>query len=143
MYYIRRPTVPRTNTVGKWRFWVSYMSSIPTSITTCSPGLNAGRPKYGQLAHRNASPKKQLPQLLVAFLDMAAALISRCLSSSPTTTASPSTWALSMTVFPCFASSASISARPHVQPLQAFLRRGAPSAINGSHVGTGRARSEG
>lgn len=41
-------------------------SSIDTGICTRSPGLNEGIPRYGHELQRNASPRKQLPQLLVA-----------------------------------------------------------------------------
>jgi hypothetical protein len=43
--------------------------------------VNDYTPRYGHPAHRNASPRKQLPQLLVAFGAALAALIRRCLSS--------------------------------------------------------------
>lgn len=37
-------------------------TSSPNNLTS-SPGLNAGRPIYGQPSHRKASPSAQLPQL--------------------------------------------------------------------------------
>lgn len=39
-----------------------YRSSIICNTTCSSPALNAGLPKYGHDAHRNASPKLHLPQ---------------------------------------------------------------------------------
>lgn len=122
------------------------------SISTFSPGLKAGRPigelelniilahdlpRYGQLAHRNASPKKQLPQLLVAFGADFAAWIKRSFSLCSTTLASPFWDPSKRTTFPVLRSSSSSSARPHVHPLQAFFRRGAPP-VTGSQVGAGR-----
>ena len=66
--------------------------------------------------------------------------LSRSLFS--TTIALPSTCPSSITIgLPAF-SAASTSARPHVQPLHAFFRRGA-EGLNGSQVGIGRARSVG
>lgn len=40
-------------------FVFNYKSSFRRPPASCifSPGLNAGIPKYGQVAHRNASPK--------------------------------------------------------------------------------------
>lgn len=45
-------------------------SSIESGIRTISPGLNAGKPKYGHELQRNASPNVQLPQLDEAAPDV-------------------------------------------------------------------------
>ena len=96
---------------------------------------------YGQLAHLNASPRKQLPQLLVALGAALAALDSLSLSESVTSLALPPSLPSSNTTLasPFRNSASSSSARPHVQPLHAFLLRGPPS-LNGSHA-AGRALS--
>lgn len=96
---------------------------------------------YGQLAHLNASPKKQLPQLLVALGAALTALDNLSFSESATSLAPPlSLPSNNMTlVNPLRSSASSSSASPHVQPLQAFLRR-APPALTGSHA-AGRALS--
>jgi hypothetical protein len=96
---------------------------------------------YGQLAHRNASPKKQLPQLLVAFGAAFAACINLSFSSPwLTSTALPSMMPSNITTLPFRSSSASSSASPQLQFLHARLRLGV-EADTGSHVGTGRALS--
>ena len=78
----------------------------------------------------------------MALLAFVAASISLSRSLSSTTIALPSICPSSITIgLPTF-SAASTSASPHVQPLQAFFRRGAEE-LNGSQVGTGRARSVG
>jgi hypothetical protein len=96
---------------------------------------------YGQLAHLNASPRKQLPQLLVAFGAALAALVNLSFSESATSLAAPPSLPSSNTTFanPFRNSASSSSASPHVQPLHAFFRRGPPS-LNGSHA-AGRALS--
>ena len=96
---------------------------------------------YGQLAHLNASPRKQLPQLLVALGAALAALASFSFSESITSLALPPSLPSSSTTLasPFRNSASSSSARPHVQPLHAFFRRG-PPALNGSHA-AGRALS--
>ena len=98
---------------------------------------------YGQLAHLNASPKKQLPQLLVALGAAFAALANLSFSESATSLATPPSLPSSKTTLaiPFCSSASSSSARPHVQPLHAFLRRG-PPALAGSHAAAGRALSE-
>ena len=90
---------------------------------------------YGQLAHLNASPKKQLPQLLVAFGAALAALDNFSFSESTTSLAPPPSLPSSNTTLasPSRSSASSSSASPHVQPLHAFFRRG-PPALNGSHA---------
>jgi len=97
---------------------------------------------YGQLAHLNASPRKQLPQLLVAFGAALAALANLSFSESATSLATPPSLPSSNTTLaiPFCSSASSSSARPHVQPLHAFLRRGPPPALGGSHA-AGRALS--
>jgi hypothetical protein len=96
---------------------------------------------YGQLAHLKASPRKQLPQLLVALGAALAALDNLSFSESTTSLALPPSLPSSNTTLasPFRKSASSSSARPHVQPLHAFLRRG-PPALNGSHT-AGRALS--
>jgi len=96
---------------------------------------------YGQLAHLNASPKKQFPQLLVAFGAALAALDNLSFSESATSLAPPPSLPSSNTtlVSPFRSSASSSSASPQVQPLHAFLRRG-PPAMTGSHA-AGRALS--
>lgn len=96
---------------------------------------------YGQLAHRNASPRKQFPQLLVAFGAAVAALANLSFSERATSLAAPPSLPSSNTTLavPFRISASSSSARPHVQPLHAFLRRG-PPALGGSHA-AGRALS--
>jgi hypothetical protein len=96
---------------------------------------------YGQLAHLNASPKKQLPQLLVAFGAALAARDSLSFSESATSLAPPASLPSSNTTLasPFCSSASSSSANPQVQPLHAFLRRG-PPALDGSHA-AGRALS--
>ncbi len=90
---------------------------------------------YGQLAHLNASPRKQFPQLLVAFGAALAALDNLSFSDSVTSFAVPPSLPSSNTTLasPFRISASSSSASPHVQPLHAFLRRG-PPALNGSHA---------
>jgi hypothetical protein len=96
---------------------------------------------YGQLAHLNASPKKQFPQLLVALGVALAALDNLSLSESVTSLALPPSFPSSNTTLasPLRNSASSSSANPHVQPLHAFFRRG-PPGLNGSHA-AGRALS--
>src|SRR6267154_2318284 len=96
---------------------------------------------YGQLAHLNASPRKQLPQLLVALGAALAALDNLSFSESITSLALPPSLPSSNTTLanPFCNSASSSSARPHVQPLHAFFRRG-PPALKGSHA-AGRALS--
>lgn len=96
---------------------------------------------YGQLAHLNASPRKQLPQLLVAFGAALAARDNLSLSESATSFAPPASLPSSNTTLasPFRSSASSSSASPHVQPLHALLRRG-PPALDGSHA-AGRALS--
>jgi hypothetical protein len=90
---------------------------------------------YGQLAHLNASPRKQLPQLLVAFGAALAALDNLSFSESAISLAAPPSLPSSNTTLanPFCSSASSSSASPHVQPLHAFLRRGPPS-LTGSHA---------
>src|SRR6266702_2636185 len=132
------------------------MSSIPKSISTFSPGLNAGRPvsylsaplgrkevvhcdlpMYGQLAHLNASPKKQLPQLLVAFGAALAALDSLSFSDGATSLVAPPSLPSSNTTLTKLlrSSSASSSASPQVQPLHAFLCRPTPPLTGSQAAG--------
>ena len=73
--------------------------SLPSSIFL--PGWNAGRPRYGQVPQRNASPREQLPQPPLEPGFSSISTVSFC-----TGTASPA---------------ASISARPQTQFLHAFL----------------------
>jgi hypothetical protein len=40
-----------------------------STILTCSPGLNGGCPRYGQPAHRKASPNAQLPHADFGLVD--------------------------------------------------------------------------
>ena len=96
---------------------------------------------YGQLAHLNASPKKQFPQLLVALGAALTALDNLSFSESVTSLALPPSPPSNTTtlVSPLRSSASSSSASPHVQPLHAFRRRG-PPALTGSHV-AGRALS--
>ena len=99
-------------------------------------------PRYGQPEQRKASPREQLPQeLSVGFILLAAAAapLSRSFSSSS---------GESEVAAPFLRiSSISSSARPHVQPLQAFFLRTAPawSAARsiGSHFVAGGSRSSG
>jgi hypothetical protein len=90
---------------------------------------------YGQLAHLNASPRKQLPQLLVAFGAAFAAIASLSFSDGATTLVAPFSLPSSNTTFakPFCSSASSSSASPQVQPLHAFLRRPAP-ALTGSQA---------
>ncbi len=92
---------------------------------------------YGQLAHLNASPKKQLPQLLVAFGAALAALDSLSFSDNATSLVAPSSLPSSNTTLAKLlrSSASSSSASPQVQPLQAFLRRSAPPLIGSQAAG--------
>ena len=92
---------------------------------------------YGQLAHLNASPKKQLPQLLVAFEAALAALVSLSFSDGATSLVAPSSLPSSKTTLAklLFNSASSSSASPQVHPLHAFFRRPAPPLTGSQAAG--------
>jgi hypothetical protein len=92
---------------------------------------------YGQLAHLNASPKKQLPQLLVAFGAALAAFASLSFSDGATSLVAPSSLPSSNTTLAKLlcSSASSSSASPQVQPLHAFLRRPAPPLTGSQAAG--------
>ena len=92
---------------------------------------------YGQLAHLNASPRKQLPQLLVAFGAAFAAIASLSFSDGLTTLVAPFSLPSSNTTFAKLlcSSASSSSASPQVQPLHAFLRRPTPPLTGSQAAG--------
>ncbi len=84
---------PNTRLRLRWR-WHGKNHCTPSSgttrgrwhhstILTCSPGLNGGCPRYGQPAHRKASPNAQLPHADFGFVDSLTVLSVLALSVPP------------------------------------------------------------